>query len=147
MQANLVIDSKAYGGGKKQTTTITHLRPSQKSHATELATALNALTTNEFVGASVNEINVDISGKPEPTITLGNWELVTSKGYYATITYTGDGNLYVECSNPAYIAYDEVEQANKLTVITSGFSSQFTGKIYSTETDNYSAKVVNFSKT
>lgn len=145
MQVNAILSSTDTSG-KKQTTTITYLRASQKAKAVDLATALNALTTNTYTGTQVNEINVNIS-KTEPTITLGSWELVTSKGYYATITYNGDGNLYVECSNPAYIAYDEVEQVNKLTVITSGFSSQFTGKIYSTETNNYSAKVVNFSKT
>lgn len=134
MQANLVIDSKSYGGGKKQTTTITHLRPSQKSHAMELATALNALTTNEFVGASVNEIDVDITGKTEPTLTISAWSGTTTST--ATITYTGDGQLFCNCTSPARI------DGNAIMVN----ASTFTGTIYATETSNYTAKTLEISR-
>ena len=134
MQVNLVIDSKTYAGGKKQTTTITHLRPSQKSHAMELATALNALTSNEFIGASVNEINVDIAGKTEPTLTISAWSGTTTS--MATITYSGDGQLFCNCTELARI------DGNLLTVN----SATFTGTLYATETDNYSSKTLAFSR-
>jgi hypothetical protein len=135
VQANLIISSEDQAG-KKQTTTISHIRPSQKSHATELATALNALTTNQFVGASVNEINVDITGKTEPTLTISGWS--TGQGYaYTQVTYNGDGQLYVSC--PTAAAY--IDQTNRLTVNGRGVS----GEIYATEGTNYSSKTLSFT--
>lgn len=58
MQVNAIINSTSQGG-KKITTTITYLRQSQKSKATQLATTLNALTTNTYTGTQVNELNID----------------------------------------------------------------------------------------
>lgn len=137
MQANLVINSTD-GSGKKVTTTVTHLRPSQKSHATELATALNALTGNIYTGSSVNELNVDIGGKTEPTLTIGTWQQGTGE-MFTQVTYNGDGQLYVQCSAPAYI-YDTTYK--RLEVKTTG---SFSGTIYATEGNNYAAKTLTFN--
>lgn len=137
MQANLVIESKDTSG-KKLTTTITHIRPSEKGKASDLATALNALTTNTYVGAKVNEINVDIAGKTEPTLTLNDWQ--EGSGYmFNQVNYNGDGQLYVQCSAPAYI-YDTTYK--RLQVQTTG---SFSGTIYATEGTNYAAKTLSFS--
>lgn len=137
MQANLVIKSTD-GGGKKLTTTVTYLRPSQKEHATQLATALNALTGNIFDSASVNELNVDIGGKTEPTLTIGTWQQGTGE-MFTQVTYNGDGQLYVQCSAPAYI-YDTTYK--RLEVKTTG---SFSGTIYATEGTNYAAKTLTFN--
>lgn len=140
MQVNAILTSTD-GSGKKQTTTITYLRESQKSKATTLTQALNALTTNIYVDTKVNEINVDISGKPTPTLTLGTFEADPSIGgrVRALITYSGNGQLSVNCTNPAFI------QDSYLIVLTSD-SSTFSGTLYATETDNYSSAQVEFSR-
>lgn len=137
MQANLVIKSTD-GSGKKITTTVTHLRPSQKEHATALATALNALTGNIYESASVNELNVDIGGKTEPTLTIGTWQQGSGE-MFTQVNYNGDGQLFVQCSAPAYI-YDTTYK--RLEVKTTG---SFSGTIYATETDNYASKTLNFN--
>lgn len=74
MQTNAILTATSTAG-KKINTTITYLRPEQKSHASELAIALNALTTNTYVSTQINEMNVDPSesgNKPIPTITLAS---------------------------------------------------------------------------
>lgn len=58
MQVNAIINSTA-ANNKKITTTITYLRSSQKSKASQLAQTLNALTTNIYQSTQVNEINID----------------------------------------------------------------------------------------
>ena len=140
MQVNAILSSTD-GNGKKQTTTITHLRPSQKGKAVELATALNALTTNTYTGTQVNEINVDITSKQTPTLTLGEWTTATNSAF-CPVNYTGDGELYVTCTKPAYI-YTSSNQKRLEVITTSG--TNFTGTIYAKETDNYEAISLNFS--
>lgn len=74
MQTNAILTATSTAG-KKISTTITCLRPSEKSHAVALAQALNALTTNSYVSTQVNEMNVDPSesgNKPTPTVTVAN---------------------------------------------------------------------------
>ena len=140
MQVNAILSSTDTSG-KKQTTTITYLRASQKAKAVELATALNALTTNTYTSTQVNEINVDLTGKTQPTLTLGTFEADPSVGgrVRALITYSGNGQLSVSCTNPAFI------QNSYLIVITSD-SSSFSGTIYATETDYYSSAKVEFNR-
>jgi len=137
VQANLVIKSTD-GGGKKLTTTVTYLRPSQKEHATELATALNALTGNVYESASVNELNVDIGGKTEPTLTINQWQEGTGV-MFTQVNYNGDGQLYVQCTAPAYI-YDTTYK--RLEVKT---TESFSGTIYATEGNNYASKTLDFN--
>lgn len=120
--------------GKKQTTTITNIRPSQKAQSRTFAIALNALTSNNFLDSQVNEINVDIAGKTEPTLTISGWSGTTTS--MATITYNGDGQLFCNCTELARI------DGNLLTVN----SATFTGTLYATETENYAAKTLAFSR-
>lgn len=136
MQANLVLESTDTGG-KKQTTTITHIRPSEKSHATELAIALNALTTNTYVGSKVNEINVDITGKTEPTLEITSWS-TGQNVTYGQISYNGDGQLFVQCTAAARII-----NSNTLEVSS---TTSFSGSIYATEGTNYAAKTLSFNQ-
>lgn len=69
MQTNAILTATSTAG-KKINTTITYLRPEQKSHASELAIALNALTTNTYVSTQINEMNIDpTSGKQDPSVT------------------------------------------------------------------------------
>lgn len=136
MQANLVLESTDTGG-KKQTTTITYLRPSQKSHATELATALNALTTNTYVGAKVNEINVDLTPtKQIPTLALGEWQEVTgTTTKKSIITYNGDGVLATTVGNIT------TQDGIKTLTVSTGNN----GVLYATEGTNYSSAAITFT--
>lgn len=135
MRVNAILSSTD-GSGKKINTTITDLRQSQKSKAATLTQALNALTTNTYVSTQVNEINVDITGKTEPTLSISGWS--TGQGYaYTQVTYNGDGQLYVSC--PTAAAY--IDQTNRLTVNGRGVS----GEIYATEGTNYSSKTLSFT--
>lgn len=136
MQANLVIESKDTSG-KKLTTTVTHIRASEKGKATDLATALNALTTNNYVGAKVNELNVDTAGKTEPTLTITGWSTGTNVTY-GQISYNGDGQLFVQCTAAARII-----NSNTLEVSS---TTSFSGSIYATEGTNYAAKTLSFSQ-
>lgn len=138
MQVNAIINATATNG-KKISTTITYLRQSQKSKAPTLAQTLNALTTNIYQGTQVNEMNVTTS-KTEPTLSIGAWS-GTSGGYYTTVTYNGDGKLYLECDAPAYIS--TVGEYYRLDVQTNG---SFSGNIYATETDTYAAKTLPFTR-
>lgn len=136
MQVNAIIGAEDMTG-KTINTTITYLRPSQKSQAPALAIALNALTTNNYEGVKVNEINVDIEGKTEPTLNVINaWN--TGADYaYTQVEYTGNGQLFVQCTAPA-----SIDQTKRLFVQSSG---SFTGTVYATETDAYSSKTATFS--
>lgn len=138
MQVNAIISATATNG-KKINTTVTYLRQSQKNQATALGTALNALTTNTLESVQVNEMNVTTS-KTEPTLSIGTWS-GTSGGYYTTVTYNGDGKLYLECNAPAYIS--TVGEYYRLDVQTNG---SFSGNIYATETDTYAAKTLPFAR-
>ncbi len=140
MQANLVLESTDTGG-KKQTTTITHIRPSEKSHATELAIALNALTTNTYVGSKVNEINVDITGKQTPTLTVGELQYYSSGYYVAEYTYTGDGQLFINCTNPAQFSTQDGKAVIKVTGNT-----PISGTVYATETEQYYSASTSFAR-
>lgn len=136
MQVNAII-SATDTGGKKINTTISYLRPSQKSQAPALATALNALTTNTYTGTQVNEINVDIEGKTEPTLNVINAWSTGADYAYTQVEYTGNGQLFVQCTAPA-----SIDQTKRLLVQSSG---NFTGTVYATETDAYSSKTATFS--
>jgi len=138
VQVNAILKATATNG-KTINTTISYLRQSQKSRASELAIALNQLTTNTYQGVQVNEMNVTTS-KTEPTLTIGQWS-GTSGGYYTTVTYTGDGKLYLDCNAPAYIS--TVGDYYRLDVQTNG---SFSGTIYATETDTYAAKTTTFAR-
>lgn len=70
MQVNAIIKATA-NNNKAINTTISYLRQSQKSKATQLGTALNALTTNTLDSVQVNEINVDPDAPTrDPNLTL-----------------------------------------------------------------------------
>lgn len=143
-QVNLIIAQKSTTN-KKISTTITNLRENQTNHAEQLAQALVALTTNEYQGATIEKIsNVTESGKQTPTLTLGEWNTATNS-VFCTVNYDGDGELYVNCTKPAFIY--TVSGQERLEVITSTGISSFTGTIYAQETDNYYEISVNFSRT
>lgn len=133
MQVNAILQSTDTSG-KKINTTISYMRASQKNKAATLTQALNALTTNDYVDTQVNEIDVDLTSKTEPTLTISAWSGTTTS--MATITYNGDGQLYCNCTELARI------DGNLLTVN----SATFTGTLYATETENYSAKTLAFSR-
>lgn len=86
MQVNAIISATA--NGKKISTTISHLRQSQESKATQLGTALNALTTNTYQGTTVNEIGVTdfTPEKQTPTIEVASKLRLDNNGYYIDIT-------------------------------------------------------------
>jgi len=138
VQVNAILTSEDQTG-KKQTTTITYLRQSEKSKAATLTQALNALTTNNYVGTQVNEINVDLTEKQTPILTLGEWGTPTANA--ALITYNGDGTLYISGTNPAHII---IYQNSKYLEVSG--SVPFSGAILATETDNYKQAKITFSK-
>lgn len=138
MQVNAVITAEA--SGKDIKTTITYLRQSQESKAALLAQTLNSLTTNIYKSTQINEINIDTAGKTEPILALENWSS-TSGGYYATLNYNGDGNLFINCNAPAQIEYSS-PNIYRVDVKATTFS----GTIYATETDKYAAKTLEFNR-
>lgn len=139
MQVNAIINSTSTAG-KKISTTISHLRESQESKATQLGQMLNALTTNTLNSVQINEINIDTAGKTEPILALENWSS-TSGGYYATLNYNGDGTLFINCNAPAQIEYNS-PNIYRVDVKATTFS----GTIYATETDKYAAKTLEFNR-
>lgn len=136
MQVNAVINSTA--GTKKINTTISHLRQSQESKAEQLAIALNALTTNTYKGVQINEINVQ---KDLPTLTLTEWQSSASE-YVYVINYSGDGNLFVNCTRPAMINSEKT----RLSISVTSSSQAFSGTLYASETNNFYAKSVEFNR-
>lgn len=94
MQVNAILSSTDQSG-KKQTTTITYLRPSQKGKAVELATALNALTTNTYTSTQVNEINVDITETQNLPQEISVTYQQASSTYVYTVHRLGTGNISV----------------------------------------------------
>lgn len=140
MQVNAVMTTTD-GKGKKQTTTITYLRESQKSQATALAESLNALTIDTLVSVKVNEL--DVTNKSTPTLTISSFEPDPQVGSLvrATITYNGDGQLLMNCTNQAIL-----DRANNLLKVVISPSTSFTGTLYATETNNYAAAILNFSR-
>lgn len=137
MQVNAILQSTDQSG-KKINTTISYLRASQKSQAATLTQALNALTTNDYVDTQVNELNVDTAGKTEPTLTISQWQEGTGV-MFAQVTYDGDGQLFVQCTQAAYIYQTSY---TRLEVKSTG---AFSGTIYATEGTNYAAKTLSFS--
>lgn len=93
MQANLVIKSKTATENKKITTTITYLRSEQKSHATELGQALNALTTNTLESIQVNELNVDPTTSPNLPQEISITYAQASGTYVYTVHRLGTGRI------------------------------------------------------
>lgn len=98
MQVNAILSATSIGG-KKINTTISHLRQSQEDKASTLAQALNALTTNTYVGTQINEINIipGQQGKAEAKFeylspaTIASGSGITIKATYETdYAYTGD---------------------------------------------------------
>lgn len=145
MQVNAIITSTA-PNGKKLNTTISYLRPSQKSKAVLLGQTLSQLTNNTYLSTQVNEIDVLSSSKDTPTLTIGTWSQgsgAIGTYYYAQVTYSGDGDLFVKCSQPAVL---KTYSASNI-VLEVYTSSSFTGQLYSTETDTYNAVTLNFSST
>ncbi len=136
MQVNAVINSTA--GTKKINTTISYLRQSQESKAEQLAIALNALTTNTYKGVQINEINVQ---KDLPTLTLTEWQSSASE-YVYVINYSGDGNLFVNCTRPAMINSEKT----RLSISVTSSSQAFSGTLYASETNNFYAKSVEFNR-
>lgn len=136
MQVNLIISATS-PANKKINTTISHLRQSQESKAQSLAVALNQLTKNVFQSATVNEINVI---KTAPTLTLTPWQ-TTSSEYIYTINYTGNGDLFVNCTKPAQINSEKTRLS-----ISATSSESFNGTIFATETDKYYSTSTAFQK-
>lgn len=136
MQTNVILNATNIAG-KKISTTITYLRDSQKDKAVSLAQALNALTTNTYTSTQVNEINIL---KSDPTLTVSQFQTGTSEYIYA-INYTGDGDLFVNCTKPAIINAEKTRLA-----ISATSSEDFSGTLYATETNNYYAKSITFTR-
>lgn len=138
MQVNAIIKATA-SNNKAINTTIRYLRQSQKSKATQLGTALNALTTNTLQSVQVNEIDVDTgTGQKEiPTLTLGQWETASGLTYgrVADITYDGDGTLGT--STGIIVTADNKKRLN--------VGSSATGVLYATEGQNYTSAAITFT--
>ncbi len=94
MQVNAIINATATNG-KKIATTITYLRQSQKSKASELATALNMLTTNTYQGTQVNEINVDTTQSQNLPQEIRVTYQYASSTYLYTVHRLGTGTIEV----------------------------------------------------
>ena len=92
MQVNAILSSTD-PSGKKQTTTITYLRASQKALATTLTQALNALTTNNYVSTQVNEINVDITQSQNLPQEISVTYQQVSNTYVYTVHRLGTGTI------------------------------------------------------
>lgn len=133
MQVNAIIKATATNN-KAINTTVSYLRQSQEDKAAALGAALNALTTNTLDSVQVNEINVM---KTAPTLTIGTWNKGSDYAY-AHVNYNGDGQLFVQCSSPAYIDNDGDLQVRSTTA---------TGTIYATEGNNYAATSLSFTVT
>lgn len=136
MQVNLIISATS-PAQKKINTTISYLRQSQESKAQSLAVALNQLTKNVFQSATVNEMNVI---KTTPTLTLSPWQTSSSE-YIYTINYTGNGDLFVNCTKPAQINSEKTRLS-----ISATSSERFSGTVFATETDNYYSTSTAFQK-
>lgn len=136
MQVNLIISATS-PAQKKINTTISYLRQSQESKAQSLAVALNQLTKNVFQSATVNEMNVI---KTTPTLTLSPWQTSSSE-YIYTINYTGNGDLFVNCTKPAQINSEKTRLS-----ISATSSESFSGTVFATETDNYYSTSTAFQK-
>jgi len=136
VQVNLIISATS-PAQKKINTTISYLRQSQESKAQSLAVALNQLTKNVFQSATVNEMNVI---KTTPTLTLSPWQTSTSE-YIYTINYTGNGDLFVNCTKPAQINSEKTRLS-----ISATSSERFSGTVFATETDNYYSTSTAFQK-
>lgn len=137
MQVNAIITATTTAN-KDIKTTISYLRESQEDKAKQLAIALNALTTNTYKSTQVNEINII---KTEPTLTLSPWQTSASE-YIYTINYSGDGNLFVNCTKPAQINSEKT----RLSISVGSSSDTFSGTIFATETNNYYSTTKTFSK-
>lgn len=133
MQVNAIIKATATNN-KAINTTVSYLRQSQEDKAAALGAALNALTTNTLDSVQVNEINVM---KTAPTLTIGTWNKGADYAY-THVTYNGDGQLFVQCSAPAYFDNDSDLQVR---------STSATGTIYATEGNNYAATSLSFTVT
>ncbi len=136
MQVNLIISATS-PANKKINTTISYLRQSQEGKAAQLGNALNALTKNTLTGVQVNEINVI---KTTPTLTLSPWQ-TSSTEYIYTINYTGNGDLFVNCTRPAQINSEKTRLS-----ISASSSESFSGTIFATETDRYYSIATPFQK-
>lgn len=138
MQVNAIIKATA-SNNKAINTTVSYLRQSQKSKATQLGTALNALTTNTLDSVQVNEINVDPTQtqKEIPTLTLGQWETASGLTYgrVADITYNGDGTLGT--STGIIVTADNKKRLN--------VGSGATGVLYATEGEQYTSAAITFT--
>lgn len=124
MQTNAILTATSTAG-KKINTTITYLRPEQKSHASELAIALNALTTNTYVSTQVNEMNIDPSAsgnKPSPTVTLASNLRLTDNRYFVDVltsdiptTYLKLTGSYKQSSNVIGIFKEPIDSSTQET--------------------------------
>lgn len=140
MQVNAILSAIATAPpntGKKISTTISHLRQSQKDKAMQLGAALNALTTNTFENVQVNELDVI---KSTPTLTLSAWQTSSSE-YVYSINYTGNGDLFVNCTKPAQINSEKTRLA-----ISASTGESFSGTIFATETDSYYSIATTFQR-
>lgn len=94
MQVNAILSSTDQTG-KKQTTTITYLRASQKSKAATLTQALNALTANNYVGTQINEMNVDPTESQNLPQEISVTYQQASSTYVYTVHRLGTGTISV----------------------------------------------------
>lgn len=108
MQVNAILSSTDQSG-KKQTTTITYLRESQKSKAATLTQALNALTTNTYVSTQVNEMNVDTTEAQnlpqEISVTyVDNVYTVHRLGTGTITVYYNNGTITIDQSTNSFVS-------------------------------------------
>lgn len=147
MQVNIVITSKDTND-TKQTTTITYARPGAENAALKsLAQALVALTTNEYISASIvrkSDIDETSESKLEPTLYFSDW--TKSGSYvYATIIYNGDGELFYKGSvaNAGMYMSDGKLYIDKSEIVLEGFVVT----VYATEGESYAAKTLSYEFT
>ena len=171
MNTSLTINMKS-PAGKNIGKSITYVSAGASSgDLKSMATGLVGLTTNTYESADrVQKINVDTesipgeSSKPEPTFTIGSLSYTESynvpegftSGYYAPITYNGDGTLcasrpYFENEDESWTMPDMVTQFCPINGTTNLFIyarehlDSFDGILYATEGASYAAKSITYS--
>lgn len=149
MQVNAIIKATATNG-KAINTTVSYLRQSQEDKAATFGAALNALTTNTLDSVQVNEINVTPeAGKQEPTLTVTK-EKRAGATFDMTVTYNGvaqgiDGIAMYKVNKGSILinVLGSVVNLTAETGLTDFNDAIFT--VYVPETENYTAKTVEYS--
>ena len=156
MAKTSVILNSTDSNGKKMQTTITNVNPEASSlHLKQMGQMINALTSNTYDSTDrIDKINCDTEAKPipaNPTLSLPSTSYSGVSTKYETITYSGDGELYVEACDlnnlisAQVILHDNVPKLYLTKVGSATQTETYTYKLKSTATDNYKAAELTFT--